>query len=119
MHLIALVLFSLTSAAAPCEPPADGKPHANRLQWTTASEQDSFAFEVFRSDSEAGEPVKISTNPILAAGTTDETHKYEYRDASIDPQRVYWYSVDLIHVDNSRERIVKAWKADAKCSGTS
>ena len=51
------------------------------------------------------------------AGTTDETHNYEYRDEAIDPKRDYWYSVDLIHTDNSRERIISAWKAPAKCAG--
>lgn len=117
--LLSLPLF-LTAAhaiAADCPPPADGKPHGNRLRWATASEQDSFGFEVFRAESENGEAARITRNPILAAGTTDETHNYEYRDEAIDPKRDYWYSVDLIHTDNSRERIISAWKAPAKCAG--
>lgn len=105
--LFPLLLTSVAAAAADCKP-ADGKLLANRLHWTTASEQDSFAFEVFRSDSEAGEAARISATPILDAGTTDETHRYEYRDTAVEPQHSYWYSVDLIHADGSRERIVSA-----------
>ena len=110
-----LLLAAAHVSTAGCPPRADGKPHGNRLHWTTASEQDSFGFEVFRAESEKGEFVQITKSPILAAGTTDETHKYQYRDEAIDPARDYWYSVDLIHTDNSRERIISAWKAPAKC----
>lgn len=111
-----LLLAIANASAADCPAPADGKPHGNRLRWTTASEQDSFGFEVFRAGSENGELARITKNPVLAAGTTDETHHYEYRDETIDPQRDYWYSVDLVHTDNSRERIISAWKAPAKCA---
>lgn len=111
-----LLLVSVAAAAADCKPPAAGKPPSNRLHWTTASEQDSFAFEVFRSDSEAGQAARISTTPILAAGTTDETHRYEFQDTAVEALRSYWYSVDLIHTDGSRERIVSAWKSEPLCS---
>lgn len=107
----------MLTAAAECKPPADGKPFANRLHWTTASEQDSFGFDVLRSDSKDGVPARLTRNPILAAGTTDETHEYEYRDEAIDLQRGYWYTVELIHTDGSRERIISAWNAPAKCGG--
>lgn len=106
-------------SAATCAPPADGKPHANRLKWTTASEQDSFGFDVWRSDSEKGELKRLTGNPLLAAGTTDETHQYEYRDEAIELTREYWYTVELIHTDGSRERIISAWKAPAKCAAAS
>src|SRR6478735_9182637 len=65
--LLSLLPVSGAVLAADCKPP-DGKPLLNRLQWTTASEQNSFAFEVFRSDSEAGEAARITATPILAAG---------------------------------------------------
>lgn len=111
-----LLLIGVVAVAADCKPVADGKPLSNRLHWTTASEQDSFAFEVFRSDSETGAASRISATPILAAGTTDETHRYEYHDTVVEPLRSYWYSVDLIHTDGSRERIVSAWKSEPLCS---
>ncbi len=117
--LFPLLLVSVTAVAADCKPSADGTPLRNRLHWTTASEQDSFAFEVFRSDSDTGEASRISATPILAAGTTDETHRYEYQDTAVEAQRSYWYSVDLIHTDGSRERIVSAWKSEPLCSGKS
>ena len=72
--------------------PADQRV-ANTARWSTASEQDSFSFDVFRSDTEKGEFAKITKMPLMGAGTTDETHKYEYRDDTIDPCKEYWYYV--------------------------
>lgn len=118
--LLLSTMAATAGAAAPqCPAPTDGKPQANRLKWATASEQDSFGFDVWRSDSEKGELTRLTGNPLLAAGTTDETHQYEYRDETIELQREYWYTVELIHTDGSRERIISAWKAPAKCPAAS
>ncbi|WP_257387499.1 hypothetical protein [Tahibacter caeni] len=55
--LLPLLLISSVAPAVGCTP-ADGKPLVNRLHRTTASEQDSFAFAVFRSDGETGDAAK-------------------------------------------------------------
>ena len=93
--------------------PADQRV-ANTARWTTASEQDNFGFEVFRGDSENGEFTKLTKEPILGAGTSDETHKYEFRDDSIDPCREYWYYVEGISTSGAREKFTPTFRAPPK-----
>ena len=87
---------------------------ANTARWTTASEQNNFGFEVFRSDSEKGEFAKLTKEPILGAGTSDETHKYEYRDYTIDPCREYWYYVEGITTSGAHEKFTPTFRAPPK-----
>lgn len=87
---------------------------ANTPRWTTASEVDNFGYEVFRGDAEDGPFTKLGDKPILGAGTTDETRKYEYRDDTIDPCRDYWYYVESIATDGVREKFTPVFKAPAK-----
>lgn len=93
--------------------PADQRV-ANTARWSTASEQDSFAFDVFRGDTEKGEFVKLTATPIPGAGTSDETHKYEYRDDTIDPCKEYWYYVESISTAGQHEKFTPTFHASAK-----
>lgn len=87
---------------------------ANTARWSTASEQDSFAFDVYRSDTEKGTFEKITPMPIMGAGTTDETHKYEYRDDSIDPCKEYYYYVESTSTKGEKEKFTPVFHAPAK-----
>jgi hypothetical protein len=87
---------------------------ANTARWTTASEQDNFGFDVYRGDSEKGEFTKLTRDPIVGAGTSDETHKYEYRDDSIDPCKEYWYYVEGITTSGAREKFTPTFRAPPK-----
>lgn len=89
---------------------------ANSPKWSLASEQDNFGFDVFRSESEKGEFIKLNKDPILGAGTTDETQKYSWRDDTIDPCKDYWYYVDSISTTGVREKMTPTFKAAAKRS---
>ena len=89
---------------------------ANTPKWTLASEQDNFGFEVYRGDSEEGEFTKLNKEPILGAGTTDETQKYQFRDDTIDPCRDYWYYIESISTSGVREKFTPTFKAPAKRS---
>lgn len=93
--------------------PADQR-IANTARWSTASEQNSFAFDVFRGDTEKGEFVKLTATPIPGAGTSDETHKYEYRDDTIDPCKDYWYYVESISTSGEHEKFTPTFHASAK-----
>ena len=93
--------------------PADQRV-ANTARWSTASEQDSFAFDVYRGDTEKGTFVKLTKDPIPGAGTSDETHKYEYRDDTIDPCKEYWYYVEEITTSGERAKFTTVFKAKAK-----
>ena len=113
------------TAAAPKAPPPEGdcgdqsnvpadQRVANTARWSTASEQDSFAFDVYRGDTEKGEFTKITKDPLLGAGTTDETHKYEYRDDTIDPCKDYYYYVESISTKGVHEKFTPTFHASAK-----
>jgi hypothetical protein len=113
------------TAAAPKAPPPEGdcgdqskvpadQRVANTARWTTASEQDSFAFDVYRGDTEKGEFAKLTKDPIVGAGTSDETHKYEYRDDTIDPCKDYYYYVESISTKGAHEKFTPTFHASAK-----
>ncbi len=87
---------------------------ANTARWSTASEQNSFSFDVFRGDTEKGEFTKITKMPLMGAGTTDETHKYEYRDDTIDPCKDYWYYVESTSTKGEKEKFTPVFHASAK-----
>jgi len=93
--------------------PADQRV-ANTARWTTASEQNNFGFDVFRGDAEKGPFTKLTKEPVLGAGTSDETHKYEYRDDTIDPCKEYWYYVEGISTSGSHEKFTPTFHAPAK-----
>ncbi len=86
----------------------------NTARWTTASEQNNFGFDVLRGDTEKGEFKKITKDPILGAGTSDETHKYEYRDDSIYPCKEYWYYVEGISTNGARAKFTPTFRAPPK-----
>ena len=93
--------------------PADQR-IANTPKWTTASEVDNFGYDVYRGDKEEGPFVKLTANPILGAGTTDETHKYEFRDDSIDPCKGYWYYVESTSTGGVHEKFTPVFFAGPK-----
>ncbi len=116
----ALFVFSLPAFAASggcgsqASVPAD-KRVANNVHWTTASEEENFGYDVFRSSvGEKGPFDKLTTQPILGNGTTDETHEYKYNDDAIDPCKDYWYYVESITTSGVREKFTPVFRAPAK-----
>ena len=86
----------------------------NTARWTTASEQENFGYDVYRGESEKGPFVKLTRQPILGHGTTNETHDYAYSDDAIDPCKDYWYYVEAIATDGGREKFTDLFHAPAK-----
>jgi hypothetical protein len=93
--------------------PAD-KRVVNTARWTTASESNTFGYDVYRSDSEKGKFVRITKKPILGNGTTSETHSYQFVDDTIDPCKEYWYYVEEITTAGERVKFTSVFKAKAK-----
>lgn len=87
---------------------------ANTLKWRTASEVENFGFDVYRGDAEEGPFEKLTASPIPGAGTVDEPREYRYVDATIDPRRAYWYFVESIAFDGTRERFTPVFRAKPK-----
>ena len=93
--------------------PAD-KRVTNTARWTTASETNTFGYDVYRSDSENGKFTRITKKPVLGNGTTSDTHKYEFVDDTIDPCKEYWYYVEEITTSGERVKFTSVFRAKAK-----
>lgn len=87
---------------------------SNTAQWTTASEDENFGYDVYRAEAEKGPFARLTKQPVLGNGTTAETHKYQYVDADIDPCKEYWYYVESITNDGQREKFTDVFHAPAK-----
>lgn len=87
---------------------------SNTAHWTTASEEENFGYDVYRGASEKGPFTKLTKTPILGHGTTDETHEYKFVDDSIDPCKDYWYYVESIATNGTREKFTPVFHAPAK-----
>jgi len=83
--------------------PAEAVP-SRTIKWSTASEQDNFGFDIYRGESEEGPYVRLNANPIPGAGNSDEPHLYRYVDATIAPDKAYYYYVESISMNGLRER---------------
>jgi hypothetical protein len=113
----ALLLLAGTVHAEGCGS-QDKVPPAQRLsntaRWTTASEEDNFGYDVYRAEKEQGPFTRMTKQPILGNGTTDETHKYSYVDSDIDPCKEYWYYIESISTDGTREKFTTVFRVPAK-----
>jgi hypothetical protein len=121
--LASLALFGTLARAA--DAPADGvcgsqakvpaeQRVSNSAHWSTASEEENFGYDVYRGTSEKGPFVKLTKQPILGNGTTDETHQYKYVDDAIDPCKDYWYYVESISSEGARDKFTPVFHAPAK-----
>lgn len=88
--------------------------YSNTLRWTTASELDNFAFDVYRGDHEEGPFERLTESPISGAGTTDITSRYSFEDSTIDPYRAYYYYVESISLQGVREQFTPIIHAKPK-----
>jgi len=101
-----------TPVSAP--PPAPAEELKNTIRWSTASEVNNFGYDVYRGEAENGPFTRITPSPILGAGTTDETQRYEFIDRDIRPGRDYFYYVESISTAGHRERFTPVRKVPAK-----
>jgi hypothetical protein len=123
--LVALVMSAVAANATEPTPVPTGKcgdqsklPAAERVKntarWTTASEEENFGYDVYRGNAEKGPFIKLTKQPLLGNGTTLETHKYEFADDTIDPCKDYWYYVESITTNGTREKFTPVFHVPAK-----
>jgi hypothetical protein len=87
---------------------------SNTAHWATASEAENFGYDVYRGNAEKGPFVRLTKQPILGNGTTDESHDYKYVDDAIDPCKDYWYYVESISTLGTRDKFTPVFHAPAK-----
>lgn len=102
------------ATAGSSAPEATPETYSNTIRWRTASEVDNFGFDVYRGATEEGPFTRLTESPIDGAGTTDEPTSYSFVDDTIDPEQAYWYYVESISMNNSREKFTPTYCAKPK-----
>ncbi len=78
-----------------------------RIRWQTESEDESFGYFIHRADSEDAKEADYTClnreTPVEAAGTTTIPYKYTFYDLNVDPDRKYFYKLQLLNLDGSLE----------------
>lgn len=87
---------------------------SNTITWSTASESDNFGYDVYRSESRDGPFVRITSQPVLGAGTTDMPNDYRFVDREIEAGKAYFYYVESISMSGRRKPFTPVMKSRAK-----
>lgn len=78
------------------------------ITWTTQSEMNNAGFFIRRSQRRGGEFFKvINAAMIPGAGTTNEEQSYTYTDATAEPNIVYYYQLECVSVDGTRQILTR------------
>jgi hypothetical protein len=114
--VVAFLCFILVAppVAGSADRPAQDTPLNNKLKWTTASEVNSFGFDVYRGIAEDGPFTRITEDPLLASGTSDEPQSYQFVDDTIDAGVIYFYYVEEISSSGNREKFTPVFASRAK-----
>ena len=68
----------------------------------------------FAGDSETGPFVKLNEAPLPGAGTVDTPQSYKFVDETIEPDTVYYYFVESISMDGTREQLTPIFPSKPK-----
>ncbi len=91
-----------------------GQPLENTVTWTTASEINSYGYDVYRGEKETGPFVKLTESPLPGAGTSDTPQSYKFVDDTIEPGTVYYYYVESVSMDGIREQMTPVFPSKPK-----
>jgi hypothetical protein len=114
MMVALIAMLALSGIPPAAEEPEKLQDYKNTIRWTTASEVDSFGFDVYRATKEDGPFECLNESPIEGAGTTDVPQKYAFVDDTIDPDQEYFYYVESISMSGERERFTPVYRAPPK-----
>jgi hypothetical protein len=66
------------------------------IQWSTESETDNAGFNLYRSEAENGEYIKINDSLISSKGSSTRGASYEFIDKNVKNRRTYYYKLEDI-----------------------
>jgi hypothetical protein len=69
------------------------------IKWSTESEIDNAGFNLYRSEIENGEYVKINPSLILAKGFPTQGAAYEFVDKDVKNRKIYYYKLEDIDLN--------------------
>ncbi len=67
--------------------------------WSTASEIDNSGFNLYRSETENGEYIKINSSIIQAKGSSTQGANYEFIDNNVQNRKTYYYKLEDIDLN--------------------
>lgn len=73
--------------------------------WITKSEIENAGFNILRSKTRNGPFKPINSALIQGAGTTKKKQTYRWTDASVKPNVVYYYQLEMISFAGARQRL--------------
>ena len=77
------------------------------ISWTTEAEMNNTGFNIKRSTTRNGKFKVINPVVIRGAGTTGERQTYTYTDTTAKPRVVYYYQLECISVDGTRQTLTR------------
>ena len=75
------------------------------IKWITESEVNNAGFNIKRSQTKNGEFEVINPDIIPSAGTANERQSYTYTDTTAKPNVVYYYQIECISLDGTRQTL--------------
>ena len=75
------------------------------LEWATQSELDNAGFNILRSETKSGRFAKVNPSLIVGAGTTSESHDYEWTDTTTKPNGAYFYRIEDVSFAGDRQQL--------------
>lgn len=74
------------------------------LKWTAETEINNMGWNVYRSEKQNGEFVKVNKNLIAGAGNSAFPREYEFLDGTATPGKKYYYYLEDIDVFGKRNK---------------
>ncbi|MCX5903833.1 MAG: DUF1566 domain-containing protein [Proteobacteria bacterium] len=69
------------------------------LNWSTESEIDNAGFNLYRSESDNGQYIKINALLITAQGSSTQGASYEFMDTNVQNRKTYYYKLEDIDLN--------------------
>jgi hypothetical protein len=83
---------------------AIGHPSGNKIFWEAESQQGNLGWNIYRTETKDGEPVKINGELIKGAGTTSNPMKYSFIDKDVEKGKGYYYYLEDISFSGEKHR---------------
>lgn len=82
----------------------DNSPGRVRVVWQTESQEDTYGFNILKSDTADGHYKPVNTRVIPGEGTTNVRKVYCFEDVGLERGRVYFYQIE--EVTNAGQRSI-------------
>jgi hypothetical protein len=71
------------------------------IQWSTEAEIENVGFNLYRSETEDGEYIKINDSLIPAQGSSTQGASYEFVDTGLKNRKTYYYKLEDIDLNGN------------------